>query len=95
MCDHGRANIGSAWEQMEDTRREPSLLEDACKCDTSTDGSAWIGFEQDGVAEREGRRDGPDGEDQRALNGAMTPITPAGKRRAKLKRGASVRTSCP
>ena len=53
ISDQCLANVGSAREYMEHAWRQPNLLEDAGKGNSSADRGSRVGLQQDGVAKRE------------------------------------------
>ena len=76
--------------------RQPGLLEDAGEGDAAGHGGARIGLEHDGVAERQGRGHGADGQDEREVERRdhtdHAHRAPGG---TKLSRGRSVRSISP
>jgi len=67
--DERGPGLGAARQHVQQPVRQPRLGEYRRERVPAADGRARIGLQHDGVAERERGRDGPDGEDQRRVEG--------------------------
>jgi hypothetical protein len=63
LHDQGLTHVRAAGQHLEDAGRQTGLLEDAGEHRATGDRGARVRLEDDGVAERQGRRDRADGQD--------------------------------
>ena len=81
------ARLGAARQHLQHALRQPGVLEDAGDDEAAGQRRARIGLQHDRVAGRERGSDGAASTGSSGkLNGEMTPMTPRGRRRARLMR---------